>query len=348
MWAELGSAAAVQPDRVRRRLGYAGAVDPRGLPAPRLDRPARRRPLPADRIEPEPAGRPEPPIRRGRACRSPGLSGRHRPQGLAVGVVLANEFLDALPVHRVVLRDGKLLELYVVWRDGFAEIAAEPSTPELAARLADDGVADQLAEGQVAEICLGLAPWLDDVAAAPRPRLHPGDRLRLRRCRAVRPAPPRGTLLGYRGHRVVENPFADPGLTDLTAHVDFTAVAQLAARRGFSVQHLATTAGVSCSRRPRVGAAGAAGLAGPDPRRVHPRPLRHRPHARPPPHGPLPSSSIARRRHGHARRERDDRRRGMPARVPSAGDRDPLPCATSGLGRGDGVPAPAACARPCC
>ena len=166
--------------------------------------------------------------------------GAEPPAVLAVGVVLANEFLDALPVHRVVFRDGKLLELYVVWRDGFAEIAAEPGTSELAQRLADDGVTGHLAEGQVAEICLGLAPWLDDVAR----RLARGHILAIDyRYDAAELYGPRrlaGTLLGYRGHRVVENPFADPGLTDLTAHVDFTAVAQLAARRGFSVQHLAT------------------------------------------------------------------------------------------------------------
>ncbi len=83
------------------------------------------------------------------------------------GVLIANEFLDALPVHRVVVRDGVLRELFVSWRDdpvpGFVQVIGEPSTPELAARLAEDGVA--LAEGQVAEICLELGPWLDDCAA---------------------------------------------------------------------------------------------------------------------------------------------------------------------------------------
>jgi SAM-dependent MidA family methyltransferase len=156
------------------------------------------------------------------------------------GVILANEFLDALPVHRVVVRDGKLLELFVVWRDGadgsagrFVEVAAEPSAPELAARLADDGVG--LVEGQVAEICLGLEPWLDDVVA----RLARGFVLVIDygypAAELYGPRRLAGTLLGYRGHRVVDDPFADVGLTDLTAHVDFTAVQRLAERRGFRV-----------------------------------------------------------------------------------------------------------------
>jgi SAM-dependent MidA family methyltransferase len=157
------------------------------------------------------------------------------------GVILANEFLDALPVHRVVVRGGKLLEVFVVWRDRFAEVVAEPSTPELATRLADDGIEPgQLAEGQVAEICLGLEAWLDDVAA----RLARGFVLVIdygyEAAELYGPRRLAGSLLGYRSHRVVDDPFADVGLTDLTAHVDFTALRLLAEQRGFVSAGLAT------------------------------------------------------------------------------------------------------------
>ncbi len=174
------------------------------------------------------------------------------------GVILANEFLDAMPVHRFLFRGGSLYELFVAWRDagpdtagpddaagpdrdagkdagrgrsGFAEVIAEPSTPELAARLADDGVT--LAEGQAAEICLGLGEWLRGVAA----RLARGyviaidygyDATELYGHRHLA-----GTLLGYRDHRVVESPFTAPGRVDLTAHVDFTALRREAAALGF-------------------------------------------------------------------------------------------------------------------
>ena len=149
----------------------------------------------------------------------------------STGVVLANEFVDALPVHRVVSRGGRLLELFVAWRDGFVEVVAEPSTAELEARLADEAVV--LAEGQVAEICLGLGEWLRGVAA----RLTRGYLVAIDygydAAELYGPSRLAGTLLGYRGHRVEENPFADPGLVDLTAHVDFTAVARIAAGFGF-------------------------------------------------------------------------------------------------------------------
>ena len=157
----------------------------------------------------------------------------------ATGVVLANEFLDALPVHRVLMRGGRLRELCVAWRDGrFVLVVAEPTTPALAERLAADGVS--LVEEQAAEICLGIEPWLDEVAA----RLSRGlvividygweaAELYGRHHMA-------GTLLGYRSHRVVDDPLAFVGRTDLTAHVDFGAVARLAGERGFSAARLTT------------------------------------------------------------------------------------------------------------
>jgi SAM-dependent MidA family methyltransferase len=157
------------------------------------------------------------------------------------GVILANEFLDALPVHRVVIRGGELRELFVAWRERFVEIVAEPSTPELAQRLADDGVdPGRLADGQVAEICLGLEPWLDDVAT----RLARGYVLAIDygypAAELYGPRRLAGTLLGYRGHRVEEDPFTDPGLVDLTAHVDFTALQVLGERRGLRSVAFAT------------------------------------------------------------------------------------------------------------
>ena len=163
------------------------------------------------------------------------------------GVILANEFLDAMPVHRVVVQGGHLRELFVTWTSGsgavptpgrFAEVAAAPSTPDLAARLAEDSV--DFAEGQVGEIALGLAPWLDGVSA----RLARGHIIAIdygyEAAELYGPRHLAGTLLGYRGHRVETDPFADPGRVDLTAHVDFTAVRSLAAARGFRTVSMAT------------------------------------------------------------------------------------------------------------
>jgi SAM-dependent MidA family methyltransferase len=85
----------------------------------------------------------------------------------------------------------------------------------------------------VAEICLGLEPWLRDAAG----RLSRGYVLAIDygydAAELYGPRRLAGTLLGYRGHRVEEDPLADPGEIDLTAHVDFTALERLAATTGF-------------------------------------------------------------------------------------------------------------------
>ena len=148
-----------------------------------------------------------------------------------VGCVIANEFVDAFPVHRVRGTAGRgLEESHVVWRDGgFAEEWAAPSTPELAAYLERVGVT--LAPGQVGEIDLAAREWLDEVSAAlERGYLlvidygHLAEELYSTRRFA-------GTLLGYRGHAVSDDPLVSVGRQDLTAHVDFTTLTRWASER---------------------------------------------------------------------------------------------------------------------
>jgi SAM-dependent MidA family methyltransferase len=155
------------------------------------------------------------------------------------GFVLANEVLDALPVHRVVVRDGALREILVgSHHDAFVDVEAEPTTPDLAKRLAVESV--DLAEGQRAEICLALGPWLADAAAGlergvlllidygyPAAQLY--DPLRRRD----------GTLRAYLRHRVHDDPYVHVGRQDLTAHVDVSAVERAAVAAG--LDHLGTT-----------------------------------------------------------------------------------------------------------
>ena len=99
------------------------------------------------------------------------LSERRHARIVEIGAVVANEVLDALPVHRVVGRDGGLRELLV---DAGRRRATSPGsrpnrrTPALAERLAAEGVT--LGDGQVTEICLALDAWLDGRHAPPGPR----------------------------------------------------------------------------------------------------------------------------------------------------------------------------------
>jgi len=157
----------------------------------------------------------------------------------AVGVVLANEVLDALPTHRVVVRDGRLREILVGSDDGrFMDVESDPTTPDLAARLSAEGIS--LVEGQRAEVCLALDPWVAEAAAGLGRGLlllidygHTASELHDPRRRK------NGTLVAYLRQRAHDDPYRHVGRQDLTAHVDVTAVERAAARAGLA--HLGTT-----------------------------------------------------------------------------------------------------------
>jgi SAM-dependent MidA family methyltransferase len=149
----------------------------------------------------------------------------------AADVVLANEYLDALPVHRPV-QAGGLREAFVVWREGwFVEKLSEPSSPDLAAPLGAAGVAPR--RGQRAAVCRPPPRWL--VAAAMS--LAPGGLLLVIDYGHEAPelyGPRRlaGSLLTYREHRVAQDPFMGVGNSDLTSHVDITALHRAARSAG--------------------------------------------------------------------------------------------------------------------
>jgi SAM-dependent MidA family methyltransferase len=161
------------------------------------------------------------------------------PGAPVTGFVMANEVLDALPTHRLVQRDGVVREVRVgVGAAGFVDVETEPSTPALAARLADEGV--WLRDDQRAEVCLAIQPWIERAAAGLRRGVlllidygYPAAEL----YDPVRRG--QGTLRAYLRHRVHDDPYRHVGRQDLTAHVDVTAVERAAA--GAGLDHLGTT-----------------------------------------------------------------------------------------------------------
>ncbi|HVF44493.1 MAG TPA: SAM-dependent methyltransferase, partial [Pyrinomonadaceae bacterium] len=140
-------------------------------------------------------------------------------------IVFSNELLDALPVHQVVMREEGLRELYVAedGRGGFAWEEGEPSTPRLAEHFERFRVA--LGAGQFAEVNLEAEEWITRVASLEGSgfvvTVDYGDD-----ARALADAPHRreGTLRAFSGHRLVEDPLANPGAQDLTTTVNWTQV----------------------------------------------------------------------------------------------------------------------------
>ena len=155
-----------------------------------------------------------------------------------VGCIISNELLDSFPVHRFQVQDGRVREVYVTLCDGaFAEALGEPSTPRLAERLPAD-----LPDGFRGEVNLELEGWTDAVARA----LERGFVLTVDYGDTAGGlyAAPRagGTLRCTYRHAPAAGPYARMGEQDITAHVDFTALADGGERRGLAALGYTTQA----------------------------------------------------------------------------------------------------------
>ena len=160
------------------------------------------------------------------------------------GVVLANEVADALPVERFRTGAGGLEQFGVVVRgEGFAfeARAAQASVAAaVGARLA--GLPAPLPPGYESEACLLTAPWLAELSRS----LEQGAMLfldyGLPRAQYYHPSRAGGSLCSFFRHRRVEDVLARPGLQDITAWVDFTALAEAGLEAGLEVAGFATQA----------------------------------------------------------------------------------------------------------
>ncbi len=142
--------------------------------------------------------------------------------GQLAGCVLSNEFVDALPIHRIRRQEGQIKEIYVGRAEGYTELIDDLSTPLLASYFSDLNI--ELEEGQEAEVNLAALSWLEGTARA----LDRGFIITIDYgCQSEElygPRFPRGTLMCYRQHRATEDPYAYVGQQDLTSHVNFTSL----------------------------------------------------------------------------------------------------------------------------
>jgi len=155
------------------------------------------------------------------------------------GCFFSNELVDAFPVSVVTRTGGHLREIYVIAEgDHLGEKPGPISDPAVAAYVAR--YAPQLEEGHRVEVSRQAQSWMHAVAA----KLTTGFVLTIdygdRANRLFTPDRPRGTLLAYRGHTAAEDLFAAPGETDLTAHVNFSALIEVGKADGLVFAGLTT------------------------------------------------------------------------------------------------------------
>jgi SAM-dependent MidA family methyltransferase len=152
------------------------------------------------------------------------------------GVILGNEILDAMPVQRFRLADQDLQLAHVVWaRERFAW-QWRSATPEIKACLTARLQGLDLASGYTSEWNRQAEAWVGTVAR----RLAAGMLLLIDygfpRREFYHPQRDQGTLMCHYRHRAHDDPLILIGLQDITAHVDFTAMAEAGHEAGLSVQ----------------------------------------------------------------------------------------------------------------
>lgn len=140
------------------------------------------------------------------------------------GVVFSNELVDALPVHRVRWENNQLREIFVAYEGGhFVECLDHCSSPKLAEYV--DTYHVSLSEGQTSELHLEAEAWMNNVARI----LHRGVVMTIDYGHTgsdyYRSDRKDGTFLCYYRHAISTNPYILVGEQDMTAHVNFSALA---------------------------------------------------------------------------------------------------------------------------
>ncbi len=163
------------------------------------------------------------------------------------GVLLANEVLDALPTERLRVTATGIERMQVVVQElPLGTFAPLWTVPDAALESWWETVCAQLPEplrpGSQLEACLAAGPWVQEALAT----LESGVALYvdygLPRSALYAPARAQGTFSAFFRHRQHADAFWFPGLQDLTAWVDFTAVAEAGLAAGATVAGFTTQA----------------------------------------------------------------------------------------------------------
>lgn len=159
------------------------------------------------------------------------------PQADWQGVFIANEVLDALTVERFICTGEGIRQMRVMHGpDGFTWDQAQcPRTMGQRVQSALAGVESPPTNGYQSEINTSLPAWLKTVTASLRKGIALFIDYGYPRQEYYLPQRRNGTLICHYRHRAHDDPFVWPGLTDISASVDFTALAEAADSCGFEV-----------------------------------------------------------------------------------------------------------------
>jgi SAM-dependent MidA family methyltransferase len=153
------------------------------------------------------------------------------------GVVIANEVLDALPVERFMRRSGGVCQLRVGDEGGEFVFVDEPAPDILAAAVEsiEKDIGERLPDNYVSEVSLAAPAWLRDVAQILEHGMILLFDYGVSRREYYAPDRNEGWLRCHFRHRAHSDPLILTGIQDLTAWVDFSAIAEVAERGGLEI-----------------------------------------------------------------------------------------------------------------
>ena len=149
------------------------------------------------------------------------------------GVILANELLDNLPVALAIRSGDGWVERWVGATDDRFGFVTNPARPEVVAWC--DAHAGTVPEGGMVEVQLAATAWVGDALG----RIDRGALLLVDyggTAEELEPRRTQGTLRTYRSHHLGPDPLLEPGATDVTVDVNFTAMAAAAVACGAEVE----------------------------------------------------------------------------------------------------------------
>lgn len=147
------------------------------------------------------------------------------------GVVIANEVLDAMPVQRFRVNQDSVVELAVAWGDdGFVEVDRVPGDNDKR-RVRGLG----LPVGYVCELHARASAWLAGAADELKQGVILIIDYGFPAHEYYHPQRTQGTLMCHYRHRAHDDPFIQVGLQDITAHLDFTALARAGEEHGLDL-----------------------------------------------------------------------------------------------------------------
>ena len=161
------------------------------------------------------------------------------------GIILANEVIDAFPIHRLHLKRQEALEYYVDYVEDQLSWKMGPlSSDHLQTAIENLGLKFlEEKEEYVSEINLILPSWIQAISNCLQAGLILIIDYGFPRHEYYHPHRDQGTIMCHYQHFAHSDPLLYPGIQDITCHVDFTTIAEAAEACNLSVEGFTHQAG---------------------------------------------------------------------------------------------------------